>query len=1045
MSFRLKTILGIAAIETVLLVILVFSGIGFLSDSNGSQLKQRAETTVRLFASAAKDAVLATDLASLDSITREVVASPDVVYARIRSQDTVLAESGEADALNRRFRADTDLALIEDGIFDVRYEIRQSGYVYGVIELGMSTSSIQLLLLQARRWAISIATLEVILVAIFSFMLGTYLTRQLQRLKESSVNIRRFGPGFQVPVNGRDELAEVADEFNRMSASLAQSYRALKQSTEEHRELAERASRNEAMNQAVLAVSLDGILTIDNRGIIVEYNQVAADILGWTQEEAVGQDMAQLIVPEPYRVAHQKGMENYLATGEGPVLGKRLELEALHKSGKTLPIEIAISPISLGKQTLFTAFLRDLSEQKKAEEEQRLAAHAFESIESMMVTDSKGNILRVNSAFTRVTGYSSSEVVGKNPHVLSSGRHDKAFYRSLWDELLEKGQWSGEIYNRRKNGEIYPERLTITAVRDEHSATSHYIAHFVDISDQKAHELQLKQARKLAEQASEAKSRFLATMSHEIRSPLNAVVTMSSLLQESDLTPEQVKFVDIVNQGGQTLMALINNILDFSKIESNHLELMNSWFDLKFTVESVVELLACQVDQKSVVLQRDISDRIVGQYWGDELRIRQILTNLISNAIKFTERGGVTVRLFPASDNSVVLEVEDTGIGFDSHDQKAIFAEFVQLDSDDSRRFGGSGLGLAITRRLVEMMDGKITVTSEPGKGTCFNVILPLCQPADGSAPLLEKGTANTGFSGAEPPRSADLSPVQAFSQECSAKYQVLLVEDNATNRAVALALLNRENIETTVAENGAMALELAESQPFDLILMDLAMPVMDGIKATRAIRSRPGANQHTAIIALTANAFAEDKQRCLDAGMDDYIAKPLNVTLFRQKLNQWLGNNQADFGQNQPSPKEISPPVAQLTDGHGDSDNYLAMLDDKVMAQLSRDLSWNVLVEIIQLYIDETEKRVQVMAKAVNEMDWSVLESEAHQLKSSSGSIGATLVQQRALAIERAARAGDRDEVERCSTDLSTLCQQSILGLKQFVELREYDKTSTL
>ncbi|PSW05745.1 PAS domain S-box protein [Photobacterium lipolyticum] len=1040
MSFRLKTILGIAVIETVLLIILVLSGIRFLSDSNGKQLQQRAQTTIQLFASAAKDAVLATDLASLDSITQEVAANPDVVYARVSNRGIVLAESGQPEALSHEILIDTDFSLIDDGIFDVRYEIQEGGYVYGVIELGLSTHSIQLLLAQARRWAIGIATLEVVLVAVFSFILGTYLTRQLQQLKTSSVNIRRFGPGFQLPVSGQDELADLANEFNRMSVSLARSYRELEQSSDEHRVLAERASRNEAMNQAVLSASLDGIITIDHHGVIVEFNKGAASILGWSQEEAIGENMAQLIVPEPFRAAHNNGMAHYLATGEGPVLGKRLELQALLKSGKIIPIEIAISPIDLGEHTFFTAFIRDLSARKKAEEEQRLAAQAFESIEPIFITDSKGCILRVNSAFSNVTGYSRQEVTGKNPSILSSGRHDKAFYLSLWEALLAKGQWSGEIYNRRKNGEIYLQRLTITAVRDERAVTSHYIAHFIDISEQKANEISLKQARKLAEQASEAKSRFLATMSHEIRSPLNAVITMSSLLLESKLDAEQQRFADIVNQGGQTLMALINNILDFSKIESDHLKLTAAWFDLKFTVESIVELLACQADLKQLEVNLVISPRIAHQYWGDELRIRQILTNLISNAIKFTDQGGVSVRVYPELDARMVIEVEDTGIGIDSTHQQDIFAEFVQLENDDSRRFGGTGLGLAITQRLVDMMDGQITMTSEMDKGTCFKVTLPLrnqeVEKVRSQLDVKRRIAACTLNQPSSVDQNNDLSTKQA---------QVLLVEDNPTNQAVALALLTKEGIENDIAENGEVALALAQAKKFDLILMDLAMPIMNGIDATKKIREQPGINQTTTIIAMTANAFAEDKQRCLDAGMDDYIAKPLDVKLFRQKLTHWLekkGQHKELRGKREETEQKE---YRQASSVQAEPGAYQDMLDSKVMTQLVNDLSQDVLLKIIKLYIDETEKRMRVMAEAVKQRHWTLLESEAHQLKSSSGSIGTTRLQQKALAIELAARAEDRAEAERHSSDLLPLCQQSILGLKQFVEEREDDATTAL
>ncbi|MGF1725418.1 PAS domain S-box protein [Photobacterium nomapromontoriensis] len=1019
MSFRLKTIVGIAVIETVLLVILVLSGLNFLAESNEKQLQQRAITTTQLFASAAKDAVLATDLASLASITQEVADNSDVVYARVSNREIVLAESGQPEALSRNIQIDTDFSSIKDGIFDVRYEIKEAGYVYGVIELGLSTHSIQQLLVQARRWAVGIASLEVMLVAFFSFILGTYLTRQLQQLKHSSVNIRRFGPGFQLPVSGRDELADLADEFNRMSVSLAQSYQELEQSSNEHRVLAERAIRNEAMSQAILSASLDGIISIDQDGTIIEYNQGAEGILGWSQHEAVGQNMARLIVPEHFRAAHLKGMEHYQKTGEGPVLGKRLELEALHKSGRVFPIEIAISPIDLGEHVFFTAFFRDLSVQKKAEEEQRLAAQAFESIEPIFITDAKGAILRVNTAFILVTGYERHDVIGKNPRILASGRHDEAFFTSLWNELLTTGQWSGEIYNRRKNSEVYLQRLTITAVCDESEVTSHYIAHFIDISEQKATEKSLKEA-------SEAKSRFLATMSHEIRSPLNAVVTMSSLLQETTLNPEQKHFVDIVNQGGQTLMALINNILDFSKIESNHLDLMVAEFDLALTIESVVELISCQADVKNITLRFEASPQIARFYEGDALRIRQIVTNLISNAIKFTDHGGVMVRLYTASGGDVIIEIEDTGIGIDIKYQKDILAEFVQIEDDDSRRFDGTGLGLAITQRLVDKMQGELSIASELDKGTCIKVRLPL--PRKEHSHLTEKTSRDNGLDDANQSENTSL-----------ALKQILLVEDNPTNQAVALALLSKEGIEVDIAENGEQGVKQAAGKQYDLILMDLAMPVMNGIDATKLIRSQSGINQSSPIMAMTANAFAEDIQRCLKSGMDDYISKPLNIKDFRDKLRYWLGQGDAPSKTIESSLNLKQEQQSSVATVHNEAaDDYRTMLDQDVMKQLMADLNWDILLHIIKLYIEETERRMTVMVEAVHKQHWSLLESEAHQLKSSSGSVGAILLQQKALAIEMASRAENQTDIERHSGDLLSLCQQSILALKQFIDREE-------
>jgi PAS domain S-box-containing protein len=1012
LSFRLKTILGIALIETLLLLILVFSSINFLVESNSEQLKQRAQATVHLYASAAKDALLALDQASLDSITQEVSRHQGVIYARIRNSTGVLAQAGQERALAHEFVADDELSQVLDESFDVTLNIDASGYTYGHVELGLSTQSVQSMFGKARRWVVGIAILEVLLVAIFSYVLGTYLTHRLARLKDASASIRRHGPGYQVVVKGRDELSDVANEFNRMSQSLADTYDALKTKTFEYRQLAQHAGRNEAMNQAILSVSLDGIISIDQHGIIVEFNQVASDILGWTLGDVIGQDMAEIIVPTHYRQAHRQGMKTFLETGEGPVLGKRLELEALHKSGRVIPIEIAISPIQIDDVTLFTAFIRDLSERKKAADEQRLAAQAFETIEPMFITNAEAKILRVNSAFTTVTGYRADEVEGKDPRVLSSGRQDQAFYQELWQSLLSKGRWSGEIYNQRKNGEVYPERLTITAVKDDDEAISHFIAHFVDISEQKENERNLDQARKQAENANAAKSRFLATMSHEIRSPLNAVVTMSRLLQESELNPEQNRYAQMIFQGGETLLALINDLLDFSKIESDNLVLSSAWFDLRSALSACVELLSQQADQKGIRLTYLAPDELAPCYFGDELRIRQIAINLLSNAIKFTDKGRVVVRL-SVFEAGISIEVEDTGIGIDKRQQGTIFSEFVQVESDDRRRFGGTGLGLAISQRLVAKMGGTIKCSSTLGIGSCFEVYLPL--PAgEADSLVVSADDANLAYSSSRGVMSSAMIK------------RVLLVEDNLINQEVALALLKNEQVMIDIAGNGLIAFEMASSQVYDLILMDLAMPEMNGIESTTRIRSGSAINRNTPIIAMTANAFIEDRQRCFDSGMDDYIAKPLDVDLFRQKVAYWLHLEASFIQRNFDNAAEPIGDPSLMSE---------SLIDERVLKQLQRDVSPEIFIKVLCLYFEETHKRLLDIAQAAEHDAWENLEALAHQLKSSSGSVGAIKLQKQAAVIEKGARAKDRDVITSVCPTLMALYNASATKLREFME----------
>ena len=488
MSFRLKTILGIAIIESVLLLVLLVSGMSFLSRSNEAQLQQRIETSSILFSQAIQDAVLAKDLATLESFTQAIQHTPDIVYTRISAEGYVLAEGGNAQALNGSRQVDSQLADVHDGIYDIRINVVQDDAAYGVIEMGISTQPIEVLFSQARRWSLAIASIEVGLVAIFSFILGTYLTQQLQQLKLASDTIASAGPGLQISVRGSDEIAEVAHAFNTMSSTLAVSYAELSRSIATERDMTAIANSNQAKNKAILTASLDALITIDEQGKVIDYNEVASSTFGWQHNEIIGQTLADFIIPEHKRKAHHQGILHYLTQRDSPVINQRLELHALHKLGHQFPIEINIAPIETPQGTMFTAFIRDISARLAAQTELRLAAQTFESSEAIFICTAAGDIIRANQAFSRITGYSNNDVIGKNPRILSSGRHDADYYRAMWATLQAEGKWHGEIYNKRKNGVIFPEHLNISAVRDDQGEVSHYIAHLFDISKQKQNE-----------------------------------------------------------------------------------------------------------------------------------------------------------------------------------------------------------------------------------------------------------------------------------------------------------------------------------------------------------------------------------------------------------------------------------------------------------------------------------------------------------------------------------------------------------------------------
>ncbi len=768
-----------------------------------------------------------------------------------------------------------------------------------------------------------------------------------------------------------------------------------KRAEDELKTAKEAAEDSEQRTRLIVDTAYDAVVIMDAAGAVTNWNHQAELTFGWSREEILGRPVADAIIPLRHREAHWRGLRRFLATGEGPVLGKRIELPALHRDGHEFPVEITIAAVPLGGTHLFNAFVHDITERKRGEAELRSA-------------------------------------------------------------------------------------------KDE------------------------------AQAATRAKSDFLANMSHEIRTPLNGIIGMTELVLDTELDPEQKEYLDLAKSSADHLLAVINDILDFSKIEAGKLELELLDFDLREALEDAVAMLAARAHKKGLELLDDVAADVPDALVGDLHRLRQVVVNLIGNAIKFTEQGEVVLRverdtppdsIAPVPDSDWLhFSVRDTGIGISREQQARLFQAFSQADTSTTRKYGGTGLGLAISARIVERMDGRIWLESEPGRGSTFHftarfgrshalptlraervelrelrvlvvddnatnrrilqgmlsnwgmrptlvdggraalsalerareegrpfavILLDAMMPemdgftlaeqirlgSQAGATLMMLSSAGrredaercralgvSAFLGKPIRQSTLLDAImtarapalvepgdavrqqEPASQSSRPSLRLLLAEDNAVNQRLAMSLLEKRGHQVVTASNGREALAALEGGTFDAVLMDVQMPEMDGFEATVAIRAREQrSSAHIPIIAMTAHAMKGDRERCLAAGMDGYVAKPLDPEELFRALEGVAG--------------EARPAVLH------------AVFDKS--AALERIGDEELLGKLTELFLDECPKRMVEIREGITRRDGAALERAAHNLKGAAAVFSAAAATREAERLETLGRDGSWADAE--------------------------------
>ncbi|MES2140732.1 MAG: chemotaxis protein CheB [Bacteroidota bacterium] len=775
-------------------------------------------------------------------------------------------------------------------------------------------------------------------------------------------------------------------------------------------------------SRSLIEASLDPLVTISAEGKILDVNNASIKVTGVPRDKLIGTDFSRYFT-EPL-----KAQEGYKQVFEkGSVSDYPLTIK--HKNGNLTDVLYNASVYKDEKGNVLGVFAaaRDITEQKRIEvdlgkslKEISDYKYALDEFSIVAITDQKGIIKHANDNFCKVSKFTREELIGADHRIINSGHHPKEFINDLWTTIANGGIWRGELKNAAKDGTIYWVNTTIVPFLNEQGKPYQYVAVRTDITDQKRIETELIEAKVfaelatgiaeeaqskaesatlIAEDAVKAKQQFLSNMSHEIRTPMNAIIGFTKVVLKTDLTTKQKEYLSAIKMSGDALIVLINDILDLAKVDAGKMTFEKTPFKMESSISAMLHLFETKIQEKNLELVKKYDSNIPQVLIGDPVRLHQIILNLVSNAVKFTTKGKITVSvlLLTEDENNASLEfaVSDTGIGIDGNKIEHIFENFQQASSSTSRLFGGTGLGLAIVKQLVEPQGGSIRVKSKIGEGSTFSFILNFQKTkaeAELETEMLELDTEIKNI-------------------------KVLVVEDIPLNQLLMKTLLDDFGFERDIASNGKIAIEKLQTKSYDIILMDLQMPEMNGFEATEYIRNKM--NSKIPIMALTADVTTVDLEKCRAVGMNDYIAKPVDEKLLYSKIISLV--------------KKRMPLKTKESIGNENNFNEkLKCTDLKYLIKRTKN-SPKLMMEMISLYLEQTPPLINSMKKSVQDKDWDSLYAAVHKMIPSFSIMGMSIdIENTAKRVQEYAGTKQRtEEISGLVLHLEKVCAQACKELE--------------